>query len=59
MSNNVDDFITVTTPTNTNGVSTKARNLGAISSYKVDTLKDNNWHAENKNAKISMFAQGL
>ena len=45
MTDNADDFVMVTTPTNTNGVSTKARNLGAISSYKVDALKDNNWHA--------------
>ena len=44
MSDNADDLI-MATSANGNGVSARVRNLGAISSYKVDTLKDNNWHA--------------
>ena len=44
MSDHADNLI-MATSANGNGVSARVRNLGAISSYKVDTLKDNNWHA--------------
>lgn len=44
MLDHADDLV-MATSANGNGVSTRVRNLGAISSYKVDTLKDNNWHA--------------
>ena len=44
MLDHADDLITETSA-NGNGVSARVRNLSAISSYKVDTLKDNNWHA--------------
>jgi len=29
---------------NTNGETIKGRNLGVLSSYKIDALKENNWH---------------